>query len=293
MPLPAELIRQLDDLVSAHDYVVGYSEQLMPERGTGRESVRIYVDTEAAEDELRSSRVLTPELTNAGVDVVAVGRPEFQSTEVTDVKVGVDPKTKIRPLIGGISTGQLNPRKTGTLGYFVKRGNAMCLVSSAHVLPSTGQSAIQPGPNDGGASTDAVGTIALAVDDGNAGVDAAAATISQGVQVTLSINDIGTIAGTAVVQVDDIVRKSGKNSGVTAGTVLDPSVSVQIDGVLYRHQILIDGGTTPFSVPGDSGSLVISGDKAVGLIMAGDTAAKKSWANTIANVLQALGASLP
>lgn len=300
MALSAELIDQLDALVSTNEHVVGYSEQKMPEvRGgspTGREAIRIYVDVKYPAGELSSAELLPEELAGQPVDVVAVGRPERHRTGAPPgvaEEVQVDPKTRIRPLIGGVSGGLLTPPKTGTLGYFVKRGEAMCVMTSAHVLVTQGGDAIQPGSNDGGTSADKVGQVVVTVDDGNAGVDAAAAKITGDVTVTLTVNEIGPIKGSVAAKDGDGVRKSGKNSGLTSGTVEDASAAVTIDGVLYKQQILIDGGSQPFSVPGDSGSLVVVGDKATGLIMAGNTQTKKSWANKIANVLNSLGATLP
>ncbi len=178
MALSAEVIEQLDAFVSSNEQVVRYSEQTMPElcggTETGRDAIRIYVDSKRAEAQLRSTDLLPTQLAGLAVDVVAVGRPERQSTGAPPGLadgVEINPKTRIRPLTGGISVGRLSPSKTGTLGYFVKR-------------------------NDGGTSLDAVGQIVVAVDDRDAGVDAAAAKIADRVGVALTINDIGAIAGT-------------------------------------------------------------------------------------------------
>ncbi len=300
MALSAELIQELDTLTLSNDHVVGYSEQTMPElragEETGREAIRIYVDAKKPASELSADEVLPEELAGQPVDVVISGRLRRFATEATATeRVGrVDPEKSTRPLIGGISGGLLKPSTTGTFGYFVKRGTDLCVLSSAHVLERQGGDAVQPGPLDGGGDAAKVGEVVVTIDDPNAGVDAAAAKLTGGVTATLTVNDIGSITGIAGVNKGDTVRKSATSTGFTTGTVADPNMTADVDGVLYRHQIKIEGtGGNHFAAPGDSGGLVVLGSKATGLIMGGDEDTGDTWANQIANVLSVLGATLP
>jgi hypothetical protein len=130
--LSGELVDQPDALVSTNE-LVGYSEQKMPELRAGsetdREAIRIYVDAKYPARDLSPAELLPDELEGQPVDVVAVGRPERLSTGAPHAvaeEVQSNPKTKIRPGIGGISGGLSTPPETGTLRYFVQRGDAMC-----------------------------------------------------------------------------------------------------------------------------------------------------------------------
>lgn len=84
------------------------------------------------------------------------------------------------------------------------------------------------------------------------------------------------------------VHKVGAASGYTTGTIVSTSAaaSVGYGGPLglvnFRRCLRIVGDRGPFSVPGDSGSLVLDRDGAVvGIVFAGDEIAGHSLANPI------------
>ncbi len=119
-------------------------------------------------------------------------------------------------------------------------------------------------------------------------VDAAVARpVEEGV-VLDEILDIGVVGGTAPATLGMGVRKSGRSTGFTTGTVrvLDAILEVGYDGRLARFEGQIV--TTPMSSPGDSGSLLVAGNGllAVGLLFAGSEEA--TIFNPIQRVLDAL-----
>ncbi|NOZ62100.1 MAG: hypothetical protein GXO74_10500 [Calditrichaeota bacterium] len=86
------------------------------------------------------------------------------------------------------------------------------------------------------------------------------------------IIDIGVITGTKPAEINMAVRKSGRTSQTTTGTVqvLNTNVDVGYGGsrvATYENQIV----ASAMSNPGDSGSLVVDGSEplAVGLLFAG------------------------
>ena len=103
-------------------------------------------------------------------------------------------------------------------------------------------------------------------------VDAAVAKPVDGSVIDDEIIDIGKIDGVKDPELGMAVRKSGRTTGTTTGTIesLDATVQVGYGGnrvAQFEHQIL----TTNMSQPGDSGSLLVDGseNKAVALLFAG------------------------
>ncbi len=102
-------------------------------------------------------------------------------------------------------------------------------------------------------------------------VDAAVAKPVSGA-IDNKIIDIGVITGTKEAEIGMAVRKSGRTTATTKGTiqVLDSNVDVGYGGsriATYEHQIVAND----MSDPGDSGSLVVDGSLplAIGLLFAG------------------------
>jgi hypothetical protein len=269
----AAVIDALDELLAAEPHVMGYSGDEVGEPA----GIRVYVDEPgvAVPDEIQGVQV---------VEVVAVGRPELKA----GAAVGVNPKTKVRPLIGGIS---ISGAESGTLGYFVKVDGKLALMSAAHVLEPGTANVIQPGRDDGGKDpADLVAKLLSSIDNPDDGVDAACATLESSIQATLTLNEIGKITGTTTASKTDTVKKSGTMTGVTSGTVNDVNATITFDKVVYKHVIGVQAGSSPFSIGGDSGSLVVKGDKAVGLLMGGTRT--QDWVCDITRVLSALKATL-
>lgn len=103
-------------------------------------------------------------------------------------------------------------------------------------------------------------------------VDAAVAKPLNESDILEEILEIGKIDGIAAAELGSTVRKFGRTSGLTTGTIIvvDTTVTVGYDGnhmARFDNQVL----TTAMSQGGDSGSLIVDGgsQKAVGLLFAG------------------------
>ena len=91
--------------------------------------------------------------------------------------------------------------------------------------------------------------------------------------------------------------KNGRTTDSTLGMITGVGfngVQVPYPGVgpcSFRDQIIISGISGPFSLPGDSGSLIVTVNtkQPVGLLFAGTGNNLRTFANPINAVLQALG----
>ena len=118
-------------------------------------------------------------------------------------------------------------------------------------------------------------------------VDAAVAKLSQ-VDVSEEILEIGEIKGVTEPKLGDKVKKNGRTTGYTEGTIraVDVTMRVALDGesyAIFTEQVLSDIK----SAPGDSGSLILDDhNRAVGLLFAGSSTT--TLFNKISNVMRAL-----
>ncbi len=119
-------------------------------------------------------------------------------------------------------------------------------------------------------------------------VDCAVARPTREEKVDAEIMEIGKINDVTAPQVNMLIKKSGRTTGVTEGRirVLDASVEVNMsenETAVFTNQFITD----PISKAGDSGSLVVDeNNKAVGLLFAGSSRA--TVCNYIENVLEEL-----
>lgn len=118
-------------------------------------------------------------------------------------------------------------------------------------------------------------------------VDAAVAKPTQ-VDISEEILEIGAVKGVIEPKLGDKVKKNGRTTGYTEGTIraVDVTMRVALDGesyAIFTEQILSDIK----SAPGDSGSLVLdSHNRAVGLLFAGSNTT--TLFNKISNVMKEL-----
>ena len=222
-----------------------------------------------------------------------------------------------RPLCIGPSVGHYQIT-AGTLGAFVtvRRKSGTFMLSNNHVLANVdnatrGDRVLQPGPIDNLAPNQLIaGTFESAVALKKTAlnrVDCAIAKINDGIGVEPSeLWNVGLLAGTATPYDSDsmVVFKIGRTSGLSWGritaTELDP-IEINMGSAVHAFdgQIEIEGtGVSPFSRPGDSGSLVVDSQyKAIGLLFAGSTTGGRNgkgltYANPMDDVLDQLNASL-
>lgn len=205
----------------------------------------------------------------------------------------------------GTSTGNNLECAAGTIGAVVLKGSTKYLLSNNHVYArenaaSIGEREDAPGRYDGHpkcAVTPQCGTLAQFVNisfSGNNTIDCAIALMSTS-NPTSVVQSGGYTASSTVVSpsVGLAVKKSGRTSGLTTGTIQAINVTIQVgysSGVAtFTGQIM-----TPatFIRSGDSGSLMVtqSGNNPVGLCFAGGSGG--SFANPIGPVLQAFGATI-
>ena len=227
------------------------------------------------------------------------------------------------PLQLGTSGGNINDISKGfcfggTLGALVQDANGnQYILSNNHVLARTnraaiGEDIIQPGlidqsPTCAKDTNDAVADLSgfipilfktkrtIPINT----VDAAIAQVRQGrVDPTGSILDIEVINGETLAPTLNLaVKKSGRTSGLTTGTISAVNVTVDVSygsgkTARFGNQILVTPGS--FLAGGDSGSLMVenvaTAPRAVGLLFAGSSTV--AVANRIQAVLDAFDVTM-
>jgi len=191
--------------------------------------------------------------------------------------------TKIRPAPCGVSVGHY-AITAGTLGMVVYKGGKLCILSNNHVLANcdsiqvrrakVGDAILQPGVYDGGTDpADRIGVLGwwVKIDEGKKNwVDAALSFPLDPALVTDEVLGIGKIEGVAEVSVGQMVRKSGRTTGVTENKVLDVDASIKVDYDVFTCWFDDCIVTYAMAKGGDSGSVLVDEwNRAVGLLFAG------------------------
>ncbi|WP_418027939.1 hypothetical protein [Paenibacillus sp. JJ1722] len=256
-------------------------------------------------------------------DVIEEEEVVLQVLEVpVDAPVLEVERGRFEPLIGGTSIG---PCRTfinnngqqvtyvGTLGAIVKKDNdKLYALSNFHVMCvdsafAPGDDMTQPGRPDGGnCSNDLIGKLDNACLSSkfncqNKQIDAAICTIENR-QVSSEILNIGRVKGKALPVFGTAVRKQGRTTDLTFGSVdgLDRTVTINygssIGFVTLKNQISIkpDKNRNPrFSDEGDSGSVIVDEqNQVIGLLFGGTIDGSRTFANHFGEVEEALGISL-
>lgn len=274
-------------------------------------SIRVYVEEKKAEKDVPANERIPQTIKGVKTDVIQrkfVLHP--LRIRLADLEVKADTGT-YDPLKGGISIGPCRVIDgyvyVGTLGAIVKdndSGDPM-LLSNFHVMCvddkwSAGDTMAQPSRVDGGhCPADVVGELQRASLGGQ--VDCAVASHTAR-DHACEIVEIGEVTGTATAIPDMAVRKRGRTTGLTYGTVDTVDLTVKIDygnglGVVtLTDQIGIEvdpAKSAKFGDNGDSGSVVVNdGRKVVGLHFAGNEDGTYGVANPIQAVLDALNVSI-
>jgi hypothetical protein len=224
------------------------------------------------------------------------GRIETLSTQIAEplTDVSEERREEVRPLVGGISLsayvtkGALIYLYAGTLSMVTYNDK---ILSNAHVIamnPETaeflaiGTPLLQPGSRDGGRLVNRVGALEayIPIDfapNAQNYADAAIGSIDGGVEASPGeqFYEEGNywIEGWTEVSQGNIVRKSGRTTGVTTGTVNHTNVSVRVyygdQWAYFVDQIVVTQENWSFVQPGDSGSAVDKDGEFVGLVFAG------------------------
>jgi len=185
---------------------------------------------------------------------------------------------RVRPLVGGISVG--SPKiGAGTLSYaIVLADGRIMLLSNRHVFYGPpGTPILNPAPLDGGRIPDDVvgyidGYIEIKPPPSLNKVDVALATPTAPASPN-EIMEIGKINGIATPTVGMNLKKYGRSTGLTYGSIIDDHVSVKVYGYEGMEYALFEDCivTTAMAKGGDSGSTLVTLDNMiVGLIFAGN-----------------------
>lgn len=313
--------QRVEDELLARPGVVGVdiNEKVTDGKPTGELSIVVYVEAKKPRKALGDDAI--PAVIDGIPTDVQEEHIELQAAflAVTDLGPQVD-ATKYATLHGGVSMGpcrsvHLVPPDVpapgdyifvGTLGAIVKdrSTHAVMALTNFHVACvdngwAPGNTMCQPGRNDGGnCPTDLFGSLTRATLSEH--VDGAVVSINEGKGTDCSIEEIGAVKGQAAASIGLAVRKRGRTTGLTYGSVTSVDASVSIpygDGLgthTLKNQIRIAPDTTKsamFSDHGDSGSVVVDGaNKVVGLLFGGSSVA--TYANPIQFVLDELSVDL-
>jgi len=256
---------------------VGIGTKVVRNEPTDEVGVRVYVRRKVHPLLLGAGEAIPTEIAGVATDVVETG--------AFSIWQPIPPiyHRKVRPALGGLSIGHYAVT-AGTFGCLVRTGDGSPMIlGNNHVLANENRGAqadpvIQPGAFDGGRpDRDVIARLQtwIPLRDGDANVvDAALADPFADADVTADILGLGRLRGSQNPAVGMSVRKSGRTTRLTQGTVTDVDVTLRVGyrrgSFIFTDQMLVRGDRGAFSGGGDSGSVVVSEDrKAVGLLFAG------------------------
>jgi hypothetical protein len=276
---------------------VGVGYAVVAGRRTDRICIRVYVRRKVTKTELPPEAVLPGSIDGVPIDVI---EDEFSVLQTPLVTLA-DHRRAHNFLVGGISIGNLVVGGSGTLGVsvFDSRTGQEMLLSNWHVLCSSdqcqvGEPIIQPGTGGGdvGTADDVVARLfrwSLSAD-----VDAAIAQPTGQRLLFKEVLEIGRVDAPGRAVLGMHVRKSGRTTGLTEGTIADLSADVDVDDYpsgtrSFHNQIVVEG--TGVLDRGDSGSVFVDdANQVVSLLFAGSP--QRAISNPIDVVLTALDINL-
>jgi len=214
---------------------------------------------------------------------------------------------------------------SGTLGALVQKGGVQYILSNSHVfagdvvsggngkVAAIGDDVTQPGYVDNNCSTTGTNIVAdvsslstLYPPTSTPNVDCAIAQVRSGmVRTDGAILEIGTLSASTVgAFVGQAVKKSGRTTGLTRGSIsgLNASVNVGYEDECggtsftksFTGQLVVSQRNSGFLNSGDSGSLMVedvaTNPRAVGLLFAGSRTS--AIANPIGDDLAQLGVTM-
>jgi hypothetical protein len=260
----------------------------------GNAVIRIYLENAGV-------AATPPSIGNVPVERVVTGRFEARCYQTRCP----------RPVPLGVSVGHPNIT-AGTIGARVKdSSDDVYVLSNNHVLANSnnataGDSALQPGPFDGGTDpADKIGSLhdfmPIKFSGETNTMDAAIARSSTAELGNKTFTGYTPASTTVEGSLELAVKKEGRTTGLTTGQISEVNVMVTVcyeargpfrcvRSATFDDQLAIGGGS--FSAGGDSGSLIVtqSGNNPVGLLFAGSSA--RTLANRIQPVLARFGVSI-
>ncbi|MER5546500.1 hypothetical protein ACWDBP_34960 [Streptomyces sp. NPDC001233] len=274
---------------------------------TDQLAVRIHVERKT--DDIPPEQRVPPEINGALTDVLERKYELHVMARPLEVTLQAD-TAHYSPLEGGISMG---PSRViggsvyaGTLGAIVIDNSTQKRVAltNFHVAAvddawAVGNRMVQPSQIDTGTvPSDEFGAILRATL--SAAVDGAVISIDSSKMTSCEVVDIGMVQGTKNAVLGMAVRKRGRTTGLTYGSVDGIAASVTVDygdnlgQRTLSNQVSIAADTsrnTTFSDHGDSGSVIVDDSgNVVALLFAGS--GSNTVGNPITDVLTELGISM-
>lgn len=284
---------------------VGFKE--VGGRTTDQLAIRVHVARKLAR--VSAAQRVPAEIDGIVTDVLERNYEPQILSQAIDVSAQAD-TTHYATLQGGISMG---PSRAiggsifaGTLGAIVidQATNKHAALTNFHVACvdstwSVGDRMVQPSRIDTGVVPgDEFGALLRATLSG--AVDGAVVSIDEAKSSACTVAEIGQVRGTKAATLGMSVRKRGRTTGLTYGSVDGVSATVNVDygdGIgakTLTNQVSIKTDTTKnpvFSDHGDSGSVIVDDDGyVVALLFAG--AGTGTVGNPIASVLSELNISM-
>ncbi len=202
--------------------------------------------------------------------------------------LSVSRTAKYRPCLGGVSIGHKDIT-AGTMGIVCYDNNTgePFLLSNNHVFANeasiqipggvAGDAIVQPGVFDGGTvESDTLATLektSILDITGDNEFDCAIARPLSVTDISSTILDIGVVTQMGEPYINDVVRKSGRTTGLTESQIVDVNATIKVSysklgEVTFKNQIII---YPAFADGGDSGSICVRkrDNAAVGLLVAG------------------------
>ncbi|MFC5790989.1 hypothetical protein EDM22_16830 [Agromyces tardus] len=282
--------REVEDEILSHPHVVrvgvGYRERAGAK--TDELVIRVYLEKKLPLDEVPEELRIPTEWNGIPTDVI-----EASPATLTDVK-----DFKERPVPCGLEISLVTANTAlycGTSGCFVRKkgGTDVYLLTAAHVL-KVPDHRMMDGIVYQARPFGWINRVATTTATHFGGtVDAGIAKMDSDVGHRNYVWKIGNLVGTGSPVLGGTVRKHGRTTDYTVGTVTAISVSMTLNGTEFRSLVEItpDPGYAKFADEGDSGSpLVNGGNEIVGIVMAKDD--DFAYACRIDNVFQTLNLEL-
>jgi hypothetical protein len=249
---------------------------------TGEPVFRVYVEEKKPAAAVPPGELIPAEIGGFKTDVVIV-RPEQLE----------DDDSKYRPLKPGCQVEPAGYDGVGTLGCLATlvSDNSVVLLSNHHVLyQGTVTDGVEVGqPTYGSSCCCTCGDVAVnvhGIDRAFAGapantghLDCAIARVKPGVKADPEILEVGPITGTNNAVLLEAVKKRGRTTGFTQGTVTNLTMDTGGTRIL-EIEVKTNNGQVRFSAPGDSGSAYLNAaDEMIGLHRSGNNGDKVTAGN--------------
>lgn len=298
---------KFDKIILTYPNVVGWDRGLKIKKGKLTDAIafRVFVEKKLPLKELRNKAIIPQTIDNLPTDVIETGEfriPPIKKEGSLQALRGEDErKSRRRPFKGGVSMGNITG-PTGSCGNIFLQDGKYVIHTNVHVgsedprlgLSQQSTRNCQPGPHDGDIQEDDMGDMTrmiLLEEDYPAFNDSCIVSPDNPEDVSPEVLGLGVPEGVCTVSVGDEVRKSGRTTSVTQGTVLSTNATVRVNygGYYITHKrcILV----SDMSDGGDSGSTMWKLKDIWGYLFAGSNT--HTVCHNIQNIMSVYNLSLP